>query len=49
VKNLARSLAFIASGFVTAATIQQVIGTAYTIAFFIAVGVLALTDEREAK
>ena len=48
-KHLARTLAYIAIGFVTAATIQQVIGIAYTIAFFIAVGVIAITDEREAK
>jgi hypothetical protein len=48
-KGLAKTLAYIAIGFVTAATISLTIGIPYTIAFFVAVGTIVFINESEAK
>lgn len=44
-----KSLAYIAIGYVTAATISHSIGIPYTIAFFLAVGTIVYINGREAK
>jgi hypothetical protein len=49
VKRLAKSLAYIAIGYVTAATISHSIGIPYTIAFFLAVGTIVYINESGAK
>jgi hypothetical protein len=48
-KGLAKSLAYIAIGYVTAATISHTIGIPYTIAFFLAVGTIVYINESGAK